>query len=147
MNRHYHYKDVDGTIKFKYYVREVARQVAVGHDFDYIVSHNKKFGLTLGGLRKLLKDSEFLALVENINDKLDDEVARARKRLVLLSDKAINVVDEVLSLPMSPLTTKVIRDTAVDVIKQSGIGVEKSQKEVQPITINLVRDSGEDSKS
>lgn len=122
-------------MKLKYYAHELARDVACGKSVDYLLKKYKPFKLGKTMLKRMLEDQEFQMIVKEINDKIDDKLAETRKRLILMSDKALDVIQEKLD---TGKLNKEHTDLAVDVVKMSGIG-DKQTKDAS-ITLKIIKD-------
>jgi hypothetical protein len=130
-------------MKYKYYMSELARDVACGKPVEYLLKKYKPFKLGKTGLKKLLEDQEFQMMVNEVNDKINDKVADTRKRLQLLSDKALDVIEDLLNTER-PFPGKV--DVAIDVLKMAGVPVKEQARETLPVVIRIEKDtSGESS--
>lgn len=130
-------------MKIKYFHHELARDVACGKPMHYLLVKYKAFKVGKQTLKKLFENPEFMAMVDEINSKINDKVADTRKRLQLLSDKALDVIENVLNDEKQSLAKINI---ASDVLKMAGIPMKDKEVEIKPITIKLEKAGKEEEK-
>jgi len=95
-------------------------------------------------MERLMNDPEFLAEVDKVNEKLNEELAKARKRILMLADKAIDIIEDELNKPPHPMGAGKKVDTAFDLLKMANVPVKDQEKVREPLVIRLVKDEKEE---
>ena len=133
---------------YSYFHNELARDIAIGRPEEEILKKYTRFHLSKNKLKKLLDSPNFQLLLEDINNRLDEETAKARRRLISLSQKALDILESDLTAQpfnedgtRNPFFHPRLRNaTAIKVLEMTNINPSSKKSFGVNVQINLIKE-------